>query len=344
MDARPAESLPEPGTGLQEPGGVLDTIGHTPTVPLKRLAASTGLHLYGKLEALNPGGSIKDRPAAAILAEGLRTGVVTPETVIVESSSGNMGVGLAQACRYYGLRFICVVDSKAAPQNLRILRAYGAEIELVADPDPETCDLLTARLHRVEELLARYPQAYWPNQYANEANPLSHFRTTMEELVADVGRDIDYLFVATSTCGTLKGCGSFIRERGLPTKLVAVDAAGSLIFSDRPGDRWIPGIGAGMKPPLRDLSLVDEVVHVTDAECVAGCRSLVEREAILAGGSSGGIVAALHRMLPRIPTGSKCVLVLCDRGERYLDTVYDDEWVRAHCGEVPSLTLEPTET
>lgn len=323
---------------------MLEIIGRTPTVPLRRLAGPTGLRLYGKLEALNPGGSIKDRPAANILAEGIRSGAITPDTVIVESSSGNMGVGLAQACRYYGLRFVCVVDVKAAAQNLRILRAYGAEIEVVTDPDPATGDFLTARLHRVEELLSTYPRAYWPNQYVNEANPLSHFRTTMEELVADVGRDIDYLFVATSTCGTLKGCGSFIRERGLSTKLVAVDALGSLIFSDRSGDRWIPGIGAGMKPPLRDLSLVDEVVHVTDGECVAGCRLLVEREAILAGGSSGGVVAALHRMVPRIPSGSVCVLILCDRGERYLDTVYDDEWVRAHCGTVPSLTLEPTET
>lgn len=317
--------------------GVLSVVGHTPLVPLERLAAEAELRVYGKLESLNPGGSIKDRPAAAIIAQGIRSGTITADTVVVESSSGNMGIGLAQACRYHGLRFICVVDVKAMPQNIRILQAYGAEIELVAAPDAATGDFLTARLGRVQELLGRIPGAYWPNQYANEENPRSHFRSTMQELLSELGGDLDYLFVATSTCGTLRGCASFIHDHQLPTRLIAVDALGSLIFSDQVGHRWIPGLGAGMKPPFGDPNLAAEVIHVTDGECVAGCRLLMEREAILAGGSSGGVVAAFHRVAPRIPPRATSVLVLCDRGERYLDTVFDDDWVREHCGTIPVI-------
>lgn len=323
--------------GAEGAKGILSVIGRTPLVPLERLAPGSDLHLFGKLESLNPAGSIKDRPAAAIIAHGIRAGDIAADTVIIESSSGNMGIGLAQACRYHGLRFICVVDVKATPQNLRILQAYGAELELVADPDPVTGDFLKARLDRVETLLAETPGSYWPNQYENEQNPQAHFRSTMEEMVDQVGRDIDYLLVATSTCGTLKGCGTFIRDHDLPTKLIAVDAEGSLIFSGSAGPRWIPGIGAGIKPPFGDRSLVHEVIHVSDSDCVAGCRLLVEREAILAGGSSGGVVAALHRLAQQIPRGATCVMVLCDRGERYLDTVYDDGWVREHCGSIPSF-------
>ncbi|HYH46987.1 MAG TPA: pyridoxal-phosphate dependent enzyme, partial [Thermoanaerobaculia bacterium] len=127
--------------------------------------------LYGKLEALNPGGSIKDRPALEILQEGLRSGTIGPGTVVVESSSGNMGIALAQACRYHDLRFICVVDPKTSAQNLRVLQAYGAEIDLVAEPDPATGEFLEARLARVRQIVREMAGAVWPNQYESTLNP-----------------------------------------------------------------------------------------------------------------------------------------------------------------------------
>jgi len=314
--------------------GILDAIGRTPLVALKQLLGSSHLRVWAKLEALNPGGSIKDRPAVAIIREGLRTGLITPETVVVESSSGNMGVGLAQACKYHGLKLICVVDPKTAPQNLKVLRAYGAVIESVTEPDPETGEFLQARIRRVRELLESIPQSYWPNQYENPQNPTSHYQTTMKEVVEELGAGVDYLFAATSTCGTIRGCGEYIRDHDLSTKLIAVDAVGSLIFSDVKKKRAIPGLGAGLRPALCDPSLLKGVVHVTDGDCVAGCRLLMEREAILAGGSAGGVVTAFLQAQNTLPTGSRCVLILCDRGERYLDTIYDDDWVREHCGEV----------
>ncbi len=320
--------------------GVLSAVGNTPLVHLGKLYPDLGFRLFGKLEALNPGGSIKDRPALEILEEAIRSGRVTPETVIVESSSGNMGVGLAQACCCYGLRLICVVDAKAQQQNVRILEAYGAEIEYVAEPDPATGELLQARLQRVQALLARIEGSFWPNQYANVHNSGAHYRTTMHEVATALEGRVDFVFCATSTCGTVRGCGEYVREHGLATRVVAVDALGSLIFSDKQAKRLLPGMGAGLRPPLCDTAVIDDVVHVSDLECVTGCRRLVRAEGILAGASSGGIVAAVDRMRDKIPAGSTCVLILPDRGERYLDTVFCDDWVRDHFGAVPDLWLQ----
>jgi 2,3-diaminopropionate biosynthesis protein SbnA len=327
------------GSGLDGPReGILSAIGSTPLVRLRRLFDDPDLRLFAKLEALNPGGSSKDRPALAILESALRDGILDADTVIVESSSGNMGIGLAQVCRYHGLRFICVVDPKTLPLNLRILEAYGAEVDHVVEPDPISGEFLQARLARVQQLLRDFGNSFWPNQYANADNSGSHYRTTMEEIVAALDGRVDLLFVATSTCGTIRGCGEYVRDHGLATRIIAVDAVGSLIFGGRQAPRQIPGLGAGMRPELCEPSLIDEVVHVTGVECVVGCRRLLRREAILAGGSSGGVVAAVDKLRYRIPPGASCVVILPDRGERYLDTVYDDHWVREHFGAVDQLS------
>lgn len=322
--------------------GILSAIGNTPLIRLSRFLPSARFQLFAKLESLNPGGSIKDRPAVEILEEGIRSGAIGPDTVIVESSSGNMGIGLAQTCRYHGLRFICVVDPKTAPQNIAILRTYGAEIDYVAKPDPVTGEFLQARLDRVQTLLREVGGAFWPNQYTNSRNPGAHYDTTMHEVATALGGKVDYMFIATSTCGTISGCSGYVRDHGLGTRMVAVDAVGSLIFSDKKAKRLIPGLGAGLRPPLCDMSLIDDFILVDDVECVVGCRRLVAREAILAGGSSGAVMAALERFQGRIPEGATCVVVLPDRGERYLDTIYDDEWVQEHLGEVAHLWQEET--
>lgn len=346
---RLGRALPGPGVVREEPAdpgagevrppcdGILAAIGETPLVRLRRYLPAARFQLFAKLEALNPAGSIKDRPARSILEQALAAGDLRPGTVVIESSSGNMGIGLAQACRFHGLRFICVVDPKTTQTNLQVMRAYGAEIDYVAEPDPETGEFLQARIKRVQELLGRIEGSFWPNQYANHANPSAHYRTTMYEIACALGGKIDFLFVATSTCGTLRGCGEYVRDHWLPTRVIAVDALGSLIFGDTPGKRLIPGLGAGIKPPLNDLTLVDEHLHVSDLDCVAGCRRLMEREAVFAGGSSGGVLAAIEAYQDRIPPGSVAVAVLPDRGERYLDTLFSDDWVREHFGEVAHL-------
>jgi N-(2-amino-2-carboxyethyl)-L-glutamate synthase len=316
--------------------GVLGAVGRTPLVQLQRLMPRARFDLFAKLEALNPAGSIKDRPARTILASAVSTGRIGPETVVVESSSGNMAIGLAQACVSLGLRFVCVVDAKTTAQNRAILRAYGAEVDVVERPDPVTGEYLTARLERVRRLLAMHPNSFWPNQYANPLNAAAHHETMREIATALDGR-VDYLFCATSTCGTLRGCVEYIRSEGLTTRVVAVDAVGSVIFGTPAARRLIPGHGSVVRPDLYQPGLADRVVHVTDLDCVAGCRSLVRREGILAGGSSGAAVMAVHHLRHHLRAGARCAVILPDRGERYLETIYSDAWVSEQLGGVPDL-------
>jgi cysteine synthase A len=273
----------------------------------------------------------------------MRTGAVKTGTVVIESSSGNLGIGLAQACRYLGLRFICVVDPKTVAQNIHILRAYGAEIDLVAKPDPVTGEFLQARIERVHTLLETIENSFWTNQYANLSNAQAHYRTTMDEIATELDGRIECLFVATSTCGTLRGCAEYVRDHHLGTKIFAVDAHGSVIFGGRPGKRLIPGHGAARCPELFRTNLADECVRVTDLDCVVGCRRLVQSEAILAGGSSGGVLMAVDQVKERIPRSATCVLIFHDRGERYLDTIYSDEWVEEHFGDVAHLWQNQSE-
>jgi cysteine synthase A len=315
---------------------ILSTIGHTPLVRLTRVLPDCPFCLFAKLEGFNPGGSAKDRPALHILRDAMRTGAIKPWTVVIESSSGNLGIGLAQACRYLGLRFICVVDPKTAAENIRILRAYGAEIDLVSKPHPVTGEFLQARIDRVQTLLQTIEDSFWTNQYANLGNARAH-RTTMDEISTELDGRIDYLFVATSTCGTLRGCAEYVRDHHLNTTLFAVDAHGSVIFGGRPAKRLIPGHGAGRRPELYRADLADECLWVTDLDCVVGCRRLVHSEAIFAGGSSGGVLMAVEQVKERIPRGAACVVIFHDRGERYLDTIYSDEWVAEHFGDIEHL-------
>lgn len=315
--------------------GILAAIGDTPLVRLRNVP-DLSFRLYAKLEALNPGGSIKDRTAASILKHGFETKKIGPDTVVIESSSGNMGIGLAQACAFYGLRFICVIDPKTTPQNISILRAYRAEIDLVSTPDPITGEFLQARIDRVQALCDTVPNSFWPDQYSNLYNPHAH-RQTAGEIVTALDGDVGFIFCAASTCGTMRGCAEYLRTHGLKTKIIAVDAVGSAIFGGERTKRLIPGHGAAIVPPLFRHELADDFVQVTDLDCVVGCRRLVMQEAILAGGSSGGVFSALEYYRRYIPKDATCVLIFPDRGERYLDTIYSDSWVQEHFGTVSHL-------
>jgi cysteine synthase A len=346
---RPARApwAPEPGAPAagdgthvsgavpREPGapyeGILATIGNTPLVRLRRALGGVPFRLFAKLEAFNPGGSIKDRPAFRIITDALAQGDIDGGTTVVEASSGNMGIGLAQVCAYHGLRFICVVDARTTTQNIQILQAYGAIVDVVTEPDPVSGDLLQAKLNRVRRFVETEPNSFWPNQYANRNNSRAHHRT-MAEIVHQAGGHVDYLFCATATCGMLRGCSEYVREMGLSTRIVAVDAVGSVIFGGRSCKRLIPGHGTARMPELHDPSLGDRFVQVTDLDCVVGCRRLLREEAILAGGSSGGILMGLDAVRHDIEPDATCVVVLPDRGERYLDTIFSDAWVREHFG------------
>jgi 2,3-diaminopropionate biosynthesis protein SbnA len=331
---------------------ILSSIGRTPLVKLSRVFGDCDFRLFAKLEGFNPGGSIKDRAAMNIINRALEAGVIGPNTTIIESSSGNMGIGLAQVCAYHKMRFICVIDPKTTQANIQILRAYGAEIDYVSEPDPVTGEFLKARIDRVRQLIDTIPDSYCPDQYSNPDNFRAHYQT-MAEITSELNGDVDFLFCATSTCGTMRGCSEYVHDRELKTNIIAVDAVGSVIFGGRSAKRLIPGHGAAVRPKLHRPDLTARCVHVTDLECVVGCRRLVREEAILAGGSSGAVLMAIEHLKSELPPGSSCVAIFPDRGERYLDTIYSDRWVAANLGQIcetcaewssyftPALTVEP---
>jgi 2,3-diaminopropionate biosynthesis protein SbnA len=322
--------------------GIVSVIGNTPLIKLNRVFKDINFDLYAKLECLNPGGSTKDRSAISIIEHGLASGTIRPGTVVIESSSGNMGIGLAQACSYYNLSLICVVDPKTTQQNLNLLQAYGATVDMVTEPDPQSGEFLQARIDRVQELLRSTENSFWCNQYANPHNALAH-EQTMHEIATALDDKVDYLFCATSTCGTMRGCSDYVKRHRLKTTMIAVDAIGSVIFGGEKAKRLIPGHGAAMRPQLYRDDLADDFVLVSDLSCVVGCRRLMRTESLLAGGSSGAVVAAIEQLRFGIPKGSTCVGIFADRGERYLDTIYSDTWVRAHFGDVAHLWTDPVE-
>jgi cysteine synthase A len=308
---------------------IIECIGATPLVRLRRLFSSSP-QVFAKLELLNPGGSVKDRPARYIIERGLRDGTIAPRATIVESSSGNFGIALAMAARIYELDFVCVVDPKISPLNLRILRQLGARIEMVTRPDPFGGYLHT-RLERVQELLGEIPGAYWIDQYANELNARCHYDGIGTEIVEAFGDEqVDVFVAAVSTTATLLGAARRLRDAWPDVRVVAVDAHGSVIFGATPRRRDLPGIGSSRRPELLCDDEVDEVVHVDDYDSARGCRELLLGEGILAGGSSGAVIAAIQQIAPELPDGARVVTILPDRGERYMDLVYDDEWVDEH--------------
>jgi N-(2-amino-2-carboxyethyl)-L-glutamate synthase len=325
---------------------IIECIGGTPLVRLRRLF-SHGPQVYAKLELLNPGGSVKDRPARYIIERGLRDGTIAPGATIVESSSGNFGIALAMAARIYELDFVCVVDPRIAPLNLRILEQLGARVEMVQRPDPYGGYLHT-RLERVQELVAEIPGAYWIDQYANELNAQCHYDGIGTEIVEALSEEpVDVFVAAVSTSATLMGAARRLRDAWPAIHVVAVDAQGSVIFGGPASRRSLPGIGSSRTPELLCEDEVDEVIYVDDFDSARGCRELLRGEGILAGGSSGAVIAAAQRVVATLPPTARVVAVLPDRGERYMDLVYDDAWVEAHRPAVPdapptAVALTPT--
>ncbi len=304
--------------------GAAAAVGRTPLVRLAHFSRRTDVHVWAKLEYLNPNGSAKDRPALHMLRCALRDGWLSANSVLIESSSGNMAISLASFCAQLGIRFICVLDVKTSAQNVRILQALGAQLEWVMEPDAVSGEFLPARLARVRQLLAEVSGAVWLNQYENEANPRAHGETTFAELQAELP-GIDYVIAGMSTCGTVHGIATAIRDAGLATRLIGVDALGSKIAADTSGCRRFPGLGAGFSPPFYEAEDLQRVVHVSDDDCVEGCRRLAATEGMLVGASSGGVCAAYLKMEDELAEGATVVLIMHDRGERYLETVFDEQ-------------------
>lgn len=310
-------------------------VGRTPLAPLTHLFRRRDVKVVAKLENRNPTGSAKDRSALGIVKEAWSSGRLRPGSVVVESSSGNLAMAAARLGALLGFRFECVVDPRANERTISAIEAYGARVHRVIEPDPETGDWLVARLTRVRELVEATPGAITFDQYSNLASIRAHADGTMREIVDEVGPP-DALYVATSTTGTIGGCLRVVSEERLATRVVAVDAEGSVLFGGTRGTRMLSGYGAGFVPPLAQHCNPSKVVRIDDLGAVVAARALALTEGVLAGASTGAVMAALLGDLESLHTGSTVVAIVHDGGMPYLDTVYDDDWVCRTFGISPA--------
>ncbi|MEO3872013.1 2,3-diaminopropionate biosynthesis protein SbnA [Nonomuraea sp. B12E4] len=290
------------------------------------LAGILGRRLYLKCEGFNFAGSIKMKAALGMIDQAERDGLITPGMTLVESSSGNMGVALSMVASSRGYRFVCVTDSRCTLANRRLMEVFGAQVVVITHAD-EVGGLLGARLRQVRGLCSANEGFVWLNQYANQANWTAHHASTAPE-IARAFPALDVLFVGAGTTGTLMGCARYFREHHPEVTIVAVDAIGSVTFGGAPAARVIPGVGTGVRPPLLDVTYVDDVVHVSEEDTVRACHRLAERGFLL-GGSTGTVVAGAAAWLEDNARDGDptAVAISPDLGERYLDTIYYDKWL-----------------
>ena len=305
------------------------------------LRSTFGHALFLKCEGFNFAGSIKLKVATEMVATAERDGVLTPGSILVESSSGNLGVALAMIAASKGYRFMCVTDSRCNLSTRRLMEALGSQVHIIAAAADARGGPLGARIDYVRALCASDHRYVWLNQYTHQGNWKAHFRKTAPAIVRQFPR-LDVLFVGAGTTGTLMGCARYLREWHRPVRIVAVDTVGSVTFGDAPGRRMIPGLGTSVRPPLLDESYVDEVVRVEEADTIRACHRLA-RTGFLFGGSTGTVVSgAIGWLAQHDARQLTAVAIAPDLGERYLDTIYQTNWVHDIYGEDVLNSDEPT--
>jgi len=296
---------------------IADTIGRTPLVKLNRTAADLDAAIYAKLEFFNPLGSVKDRIGAAMIAAAETENRIGPESLIVEPTSGNTGIALAFICATRGYRLCLTMPDTMSVERRKLLTHLGAELVLTPGSDG-----MKGAIQKARDIVARTPEAFMPDQFANPANPRIHRETTAEEIWADTGGKVDLLVAGVGTGGTITGVSQGIKARKASFRTIAVEPADSPVLSGgSPGPHKIQGIGAGFVPEILDTTLIDEVVTVTNDEAFATARRLAKEEGILCGISSGAAVAAALRVAGQPDNAGKTIVViLASTGERYIST------------------------
>jgi N-(2-amino-2-carboxyethyl)-L-glutamate synthase len=291
-----------------------------------------GQSLFLKCEAFNFPGSIKLKAANSMVEGAEKEGILKPGSALVESSSGNLGLALSMISANKGYDFVCVTDSRCNRSIMRYMQALGARVHIITHAAPDSDGgLLGARIGYVRALCASDKRYVWLNQYANPGNWNAHFRTTAPAITREFPQ-LDVLFIGAGTTGTLMGCARYLREWPRPVHVVAVDSVGSVTFGSAAGRRMIPGLGTAVRPPQLDESFVDEVVLVEEADTIRTCRRLA-KHGFLFGGSTGTVVfAAINWLKQHNANDLTAVAIAPDLGERYVDTIYNNEWVQAHFG------------
>ncbi len=299
---------------LKTVGDILEAVGDTPLIRLNRVAPATGSALYGKLEARNPAGSVKDRIGASMIRAAAAAGCLKRDMTIVEPTSGNTGIAMAMAAAALGYRLVLTMPDSMSVERRQVMASYGAQIELT----PGAADMAGA-IARAEELKAADPDGVFiPMQFANPANPAAHRDSTAREILEATGGELDAFVAGVGTGGTITGVGSVLKREVPGVRIVAVEPTRSAVLSgNAAGLHGIQGIGAGFVPEVLDQDVIDEVVQVEDEEAYRFARRLAREEGLLLGPSSGANVAASLQVAEQFGPEARLVTVLCDTGFRY---------------------------
>ena len=318
---------------IEAADNVLELVGDTPLVRCHTLAKHVKADIYLKMEFLNPGQSVKDRPALQIIADAEENGDLEPGGTIVEATSGNTGMGLALAAANKGYNCIFVMPDKMSEEKIKTLRAFGARVVLcptAVEPDDERSYYSVA-----ERLAEETPGGYLANQYYNPSNPRAHYKSTGPEIWEQTDGEIDVFVSTMGTGGTISGTARYLKEQNPDVQVVGVDPLGSIYYDFfKTGKKTeaysylVEGFGEDIIPGTMDFEHVDEVVRVSDKECFLTTRQLVREEGVYIGGSAGGAVAAAIKYAERIDREANIVVILPDSAGRYLSKVFDDDWMR----------------
>jgi cystathionine beta-synthase len=332
---------------------ILQAIGNTPLIQLRRIGRGMPCPLYAKVEFFNPGGSVKDRIAVNIIQEAENSGRLRPGGTVVEATSGNTGVGLAIVCAQRGYKSVFVMPDKMSQEKIQLLRAFGSRVVItptaVQPEDPRSYYSVAKRI--VEET----PNAILANQYHNPENPHSHYLTTGPEIWEQTQGKVTDVIISMGTGGTISGVGKYLKEKNPDIRIIGVDTVGSILLETWKAGRVpedvkafsykVEGIGEDFLPSTLDLSVIDDVIRISDRESFLWTRRLVKEEGIFAGGSSGTAVAAAVRYAQVQTPDRLVVVILPDSGSRYLSKVFDDKWMRengfldAEWGETPLIDV-----
>lgn len=312
---------------------ILEVVGNTPLVKLNRITEGIKATVLAKLEFMNPGGSVKDRIAVYMVEKAVKMGLLKPGGTIIESTSGNTGIGLAMYAAVKGFRAIFTIPDKMSQEKINLLKAYGAEVIVCpTNVPPDSPD----SYYEVAKRIAREtPNSYLVNQYHNEDNVEAHYMSTGPEIWMQTDGRIDYLVAGAGTGGTISGAGKFLKERKPDVKVIAVDPIGSIYHDwfkykkiSEPKIYLVEGIGEDMLCETMHFEVIDDIIQVSDEESFLMARRLAKEEGILAGGSSGAAVCAALKLAKDLPQDKVVVVILPDTGRNYISKIFNDDWMK----------------